>query len=52
MKQEIFVLHEEKMREASCEILIREDLSHDQVWWHHMCNVGYIAAFFLNFLES
>jgi hypothetical protein len=31
MKQEIFVLHEEKMREASCEILIREDLSHDHV---------------------
>lgn len=32
------------MREASVEILIREDLSHDQVWWHPMCDVGHIAA--------
>jgi len=30
----------------SCEVLRRKDLSHDHVWWHPMCDVGYIAASF------
>lgn len=40
MKQEMFVLHEEKMRQAGFGILRREGLSHDHVWWHPMCHVG------------